>query len=94
MWHTSLEMAEEVSYRVRMGGQGRLVVPVELRDSLGLEPGSVLIARQEDGRLVLERREDALRRLRARFKDVPRNVDLAGELLADRREDARRELAE
>lgn len=67
------------------------MIPAELREALGFEAGLVLVARAEDGRLVLERREDVLRRLRARFGSVPRDVDLAGELLAERREEARRE---
>ena len=38
---------------VRVGAQGRLVIPVELRRSLGIKSGETLAARVEDGRLML-----------------------------------------
>jgi AbrB family looped-hinge helix DNA binding protein len=76
---------------VRMGPQGRVVIPAALRRKLGLDPGVVLVARAEEDRLVLERREAVLARLRARFAVVPPHVDLADELISERREEARRE---
>jgi bifunctional DNA-binding transcriptional regulator/antitoxin component of YhaV-PrlF toxin-antitoxin module len=69
------------------------VVPVELRRELGLEEGSELAIRSEGRRLILEPRSEVLRRLRRRFADVD-EVSLAGELAADRAEEARREAGE
>jgi len=44
---------------------------------------------------VLERRASVLRRVQARFSAaVPRDVSLAEELIAERREEARREAKE
>ena len=40
---------------VRLGKQGGLVIPAELRRALGLRPGDRLIARKEDGKIVLEK---------------------------------------
>lgn len=77
---------------VRLGPQGRLVVPVELRRELGLDEGSELAIRSDGRRLILEPRSEVLRRLRRRFADV--EVSLAGELAADRSEEARRESEE
>jgi len=74
---------------VRLGPQGRLVVPVELRRELGLGEGSELAIRSDGRRLILEPRTEVLRRLRRRFADV--EVSLADELAADRSEEARRE---
>lgn len=79
---------------VRVGEQGRLVIPVELRRSLGIKPGETLVARVEDGRLVLERREVILDRVRSWFAGIPSDVSLVDELIAERREEARREEAE
>jgi hypothetical protein len=45
----------------------------------------------EDGRIVLEKREQVLARLRRRFEKVPGEVSLANELISERREEARRE---
>jgi AbrB family looped-hinge helix DNA binding protein len=78
---------------VQMGPQGRLVVPARLREALRLQPGDKLLARVEGDRLVLEKREHVLARLRARFRTVPESVSLADELIRDRRAEARREQA-
>jgi bifunctional DNA-binding transcriptional regulator/antitoxin component of YhaV-PrlF toxin-antitoxin module len=58
---------------------------------MGLEPGDTLIARVENDGLVLEKRETILRRLRARFAHIPADVSLVDELIAERREEARRD---
>ncbi len=51
------------SVEVCLGRQGRLVIPAPLRRSLGLEEGDRLEARQEAGRLVLEKPERIKQRL-------------------------------
>jgi len=78
---------------VRLGPQGRLVVPVELRRELDLEEGSELSIRSDGRRLILEPRSEVLRRLRKRFADVD-DVSLADELRADRAKEAHRESGE
>ena len=82
MCHTELMSAS--STPVRLGPQGRLVVPAELRRELGLEEGAEMAIRSDGRRLILEPRREVLRRARSRFART-RDVDLAGELLADRR---------
>ncbi|GAA6616608.1 AbrB/MazE/SpoVT family DNA-binding domain-containing protein [Scytonema sp. NUACC26] len=79
---------------VRLGEQGQLVIPAALRKSLGFELGDTLIARLEDGRLVLEKQENVQRRLKARFSHVIKNTSLADELIAQRREEANGEMGE
>jgi AbrB family looped-hinge helix DNA binding protein len=79
------------STKVALGPQGRIVVPAEIRRELGLVPGDVLIATVEDGRLVLQKREAMLRRLRQRFAHIPAGVSLADELIAERRAESKRE---
>lgn len=58
---------------------------------MSLRTGDTLIVRAEDGRLVLEKREQILARIRALFANVPPGVSLADELIAERRAEARRE---
>jgi AbrB family looped-hinge helix DNA binding protein len=79
---------------VRLGPQGRLVVPVELRRELGLEEGTELAIRSDGRRLILEPRTEVLRRLRRRFANLPDEVSLADELVAERRVEAHRESGE
>jgi AbrB family looped-hinge helix DNA binding protein len=84
---TDLPAAVEVS----LGRQGRMVIPAQLRRSLGLEEGDRLVARQETGRLVLEKLDQIKQRLRARFAHVPEARNLVDELIAERRQEAQRE---
>jgi AbrB family looped-hinge helix DNA binding protein len=79
---------------VKVGPQGRLVIPAPLRRALGIAVGDMLIASTEDNRLVLERPDAVLERLRGRFQHLPPDTSLADELISDRREEARRESEE
>jgi AbrB family looped-hinge helix DNA binding protein len=83
-------MARTSSLPVRLGAQGRLVVPAELREELGLGEGAELAIRSDGRRLILEPRSEVLRRLRRRFAAAG-DVSLAELLSADRDEEARRE---
>lgn len=79
---------------VQLGPQGRLVIPAPLRRSLGFESGDSLIARMEEGRLILEKAETIKQRLKSRFAHLPPTTSLAEELIAERREEAKREASE
>ena len=76
---------------VHVGPQGRIVIPAHIREALDIRPGQDLIARVEDGRLVLETREQILARVRDTFANVPSGVSLVDELIAERRKEARGE---
>ena len=73
---------------VRLGAQGRLVIPAALRRALNLAQGDRLVLRKVGKSLVLERREEVLNRLQDRFRHIPPEVSLADELIADRRAEA------
>jgi AbrB family looped-hinge helix DNA binding protein len=79
------------SVEVNLGRQGRIVIPAALRRQLGFAEGDALVAREEAGRLVLEKPELIKQRLKARFAQVPKERSLADELIADRREAAKQE---
>ena len=85
-------MAESVRFEMHIGAQGRVVIPAGLRQALDLRPGDVLLARADDGRIILERPQQVLKRLRQRFAGLPHDTSLSRELIADRREEARREV--
>ncbi len=77
--------------QVRLGPQGRIVIPAEIREQLGFKAGEPLVATIEDGRLVLEKPANVVRRLRRRFQAVPTGVSLARELILERRQENSRE---
>ena len=52
------------------------------------------MARQDGNRLVLEKPEQIKQRLKARFAQVPAERRLVEELIAERRQESRREGAE
>lgn len=76
---------------VQFGAQGRIVVPASIRRALGFQPGDTLVARIEDDHLVIEKPASVERRMRARFLGSA-GRSLAEELIAERREEARREI--
>jgi antitoxin PrlF len=76
---------------LRVGEQGRIVIPVEIRRALSIDIGSTLVARVEKDKLILEKRDAVLQRLQSRFKKIPAGVSLADELIAERRAEAAHE---
>ncbi len=73
-----------------MAPQGRVAMAAPLRCVLGFETGDTLVVRFKDGRLVSEKRETIKCRLKTRFARLPKETSLASELLAERREEAKR----
>lgn len=82
------------STHVELGAGGRVVIPAAIREAMGIEDGDRLIARFEDGELKLMSKQLALHRAREIVrKFVPPGVNLADELIADRRREAAQEMA-
>ena len=79
-WHTSSMDATLV-----LGQQGRVVIPAEIRNALGLAPGDRLHLHVAGQRLVLERQQDAVTELRRLASAIPEERSLVDELIADRR---------
>ena len=70
---------------VTIGAQGRVVLPREVRETLGLEAGQRLSVSVRGRSLVLERPEDAVAELQAFGRDLGAGRSLVDELLAERR---------
>lgn len=73
---------------VRVGRQGRLVIPVQIRAALGMSAGDQVGLRVDGSKLVIERPEDALAELRRLGDGISRQRSLVDELLAQRRAEA------
>ena len=69
------------TYQVTMGDRGRLVIPAELRERVGLAEGMVLILLETPHGLVLLTRSQLQELVRADLA----GLDMVGELLAERR---------
>jgi len=77
---------------VKMGENGRLVLPVSYRHALGLEPGSELLLSLNDGEARLTTRAAAIERAQAFIRSrIPEGRLLSEELSAERRAEAARE---
>ncbi|MGI8440186.1 MAG: AbrB/MazE/SpoVT family DNA-binding domain-containing protein, partial [Thermoleophilaceae bacterium] len=78
-------MAEAERVEVRVGPQGRVVIPVALRRRLDLRDGETLIARVESDGVVLERRVAALRRPQRHHREVSNGTNTVDEVIEERR---------
>ncbi len=67
------------------------MIPAALRRLLGVEAGQTMMARVEGQQLILEPREAALARLRARVGSLGTDGDMVNELIGERRREARHE---
>jgi AbrB family looped-hinge helix DNA binding protein len=83
----------EQSVRVRVSEKGRVVIPASFRKALGIRAGGVVDLRIEDDELRIATIEHRLRATRRRLKKVfGSGRVLSDELIAERREESRREL--
>jgi AbrB family looped-hinge helix DNA binding protein len=78
--------------KLRLGPDGRIVIPAAFREALGLSDGDTLIASIDDGELNLLTRRAAVRRAQAIVRQfVPEGVSLVDELIEDRHREVERE---
>ena len=83
-------------FTLKVDSQGRVMLPSLWRRKTGVLSSTELCAVMTDeGSLILETREQGLRRARALLrKYIPSGVNLSDELIADRKAEAAREFSE
>jgi len=83
-------------YKGKVDSAGRVLIPAPLREKLGVQPGAtVSITEGRAGRIVLESRMAAVREAQEYFCSLAPPTEVwSDELIAERREEARREVAD
>ena len=82
----------EAETRMRVNENGRVVIPASYRKALGIKVGDEVIFRMEDDELRITTMKRRLERAQRRIRQyVKPGVSLADELIAERREAAKRE---
>jgi len=79
---------------MKMSEGGRVVIPAEIRHSLGLKEGDTVLFDLRDGEVVLTTRQAQLARARAMFQawfPKENGRSLVDEFIAERRQEAERE---
>jgi AbrB family looped-hinge helix DNA binding protein len=80
---------------VKLGEDGRIVIPVSARRELGLHPGETLVIESDGVSLLVRSRETVLRETQDYFQQFTTpGVSEVDALIADRRAEAARENAE
>jgi AbrB family looped-hinge helix DNA binding protein len=80
------------AYRIVVSSKGQVIIPVELRERLGLEKGTPATWTEQKGRLVLTpMTQERLRAIRGFLKPKPGEPSMLEEHFADRERERRRE---
>lgn len=86
------ELVHMEAQKVRIVDGGKLVIPAAMRRELGISTGDTVLVDVEDGELRVRSISRAIERARAILRrHVPEGVELADELISDRRREAERE---
>ena len=65
------ESAAAVPVALTLDAKGRLTIPQELRQALGVQPGDTLVLQLEESRLVARTRAEFTKWFKAQFADLP-----------------------
>jgi AbrB family looped-hinge helix DNA binding protein len=78
--------------RVRVDSAGRIVIPADVRQQLGIASGDDLVVEASQGCIRLKTLRQLIEDAQALFtRNVPPGVSVVDELLRERREEAERE---
>jgi AbrB family looped-hinge helix DNA binding protein len=82
----------ELQARAQVGEKGRIVIPAEMREALGIEPGTTVELQVVDNELRISTLRSRIRRVQERAaRFVKPGTLVSDELSAERREAARHE---
>jgi AbrB family looped-hinge helix DNA binding protein len=85
----------EQNVRSKLNDNGRIVIPAEIRSKMGIKPGDTLFLTLEGDVLKIESQMARIRRIQESMRTLIPGVRLlSDELIADRHEEARREMEE
>lgn len=83
------------SFKARINENGRIVIPAEIRKTMGLQSGDAVVMTLEEGVLRIESQRTKIRQIQDDFKKFAKPGSRASdELVDDRREEASREMEE
>jgi AbrB family looped-hinge helix DNA binding protein len=86
---------KKLETRTRLNESGRLVLPKEIRDFLGAQPGDVLFFTEDGDGVRIETQKQKLRKIQAHIMSiVGPEISMVDELIAERREEFRKEMEE
>jgi AbrB family looped-hinge helix DNA binding protein len=78
--------------RVKVGPDGRILIPSDLRRAAGIEPGSTVVVTLDGATLHVETPLAQMRKVQALLAPLKRpGVSIVDELIAERRAEAARE---
>jgi AbrB family looped-hinge helix DNA binding protein len=84
--------------RSRLSENGRIVIPAQIREAMGISAGEPVLMELEDGVLRIETHRRRIRRIQEEFRKhipfQPGEMLMSDQLIAERREEARREMEE
>ncbi len=90
-----INVANELNVTSRLNDNGRIVIPVEIRSKMGIKPGDTLFLTLEGNVLKVESQLARIRRIQESLRAlIPGDRLLSDELIAERREETRREMEE
>lgn len=81
--------APGLSGRLKLGPGGRVVIPADMREAMGLNEGDVILASYDRGQVTLVPQKLALKRAQEELRRyLPNAGSLADQLIAERRREA------
>lgn len=88
-------VVEGVLYgKSRLSENGRIVIPSQIREAMGISAGEPVLMELEDGILRVESHRRRIRRIQEEFRKhvpiKPGEMLMSDQLIAERREEARR----
>ena len=93
IFHETVKIQQNV--RSKLNDNGRIVIPAEIRSKMGIKPGDTLFLTLEGDVLKVESQMARIRRIQESMRAlIPGDRLLSDELIAERREEARREIEE